>query len=128
MTSCAARVACGVQITEEFLARVHALSRIAASQLPTIFRGATCFADWHVDAVDRAALAGLQADEFRGAAGRFWFCESDSHFIAGVDRRICRRPLRPTSQRHRHADGIDDFGVRAGGADAYRGDSRSAWS
>src|SRR5258708_37439815 len=57
MTSCAARVACGAKITEEFLARVHALSRIAASQLPTILRGATCFADWHVDAVNRAALS-----------------------------------------------------------------------
>src|SRR5712672_4559731 len=109
MTSCAARVACG-QTTEEFLARVHALSRIAASQLPTIFRGATCFAHWHVDAVDRAALARLQADEFRGAAGRFRFCESDSHFIAGVDRRIRWRPLQSASQRNRYADGVDDSG------------------
>src|SRR5258708_33718732 len=98
MGLCAARVGGGVQITEEFLARVHALSRIAASQLPTILRGATCFADWHVDAVDRAALAGLQADKFSGAAGRFRFRKSDSHFIAGVDRRILRKPLRPASQ------------------------------
>src|SRR6267378_2028311 len=102
MTPCAAVEACGAQITEEFLARVHALSRIAASQLPTFFRGTACFAHWHVDAVDRAALAGLQADEFRGAAGRFRFCESDSHFIAGVDRRICRRPLRPASRSEEH--------------------------
>src|SRR5882757_7442863 len=127
MTSCAARVARGVQITEEFLARVHALSRIAASQLPTIFRGATCFADWHVDAVDRAALAGLQADKFRGAAGRFRFCESDSHFIAGIDRRIRWRPLRPPSQCNRHADRVNDPGVRAGGIDSYWFDSRAAW-
>src|SRR5438270_2761083 len=107
MIACAAMAACGVQFTEECLARVHALSRIAAPQLPTIFRGTTCFVDWHVDAVDRAALAGLQTYQFRGVTRRFRFRQPNSNLIAGVDRRLRRRPLRPAARRNCYAGRAD---------------------
>src|ERR1700682_5702806 len=118
MTAAAAIVACCVQFTEEFSARVHALSRFAASHFSTFFRGTTCFAYWDVDAVHGAALACLQVNEIRGTAGRLWLRKSNSHFVAGVDRRICRGPLRPASRRDRYADGGDDPGIFAGGIDA----------
>src|SRR6266404_1060550 len=118
MTARIAMAVRGVQFTEEFRARVHALSRSAASQLSTFLRGPTCFAHWDVDAIHSAALACLQADQIRGVAGSFWLRESNSHFAAGVDRRICRRPLQPASRRDRYADGGDGPGVFAGGIDA----------
>src|SRR6267143_4157763 len=117
MTARVAMAALCVQSTEEFRARVHALSRSATSQLSTFLRGPTCFTHWDVDAIHGAALACLQADQIRGAAGRFRLRKSNSHFAAGVDRRICRRPLQPASRRDRYADGGDGPGVFAGGID-----------
>src|SRR6266403_1162437 len=99
MTVCAAMAACCVQFTEEFPARVHALSRFAASQFSTFFRGTTCFAHWHVYAVHGAALARLQADEIRGAPRCFRLRKSNSHFIAGLDRWVYWGPLQPASRR-----------------------------
>src|SRR5260370_16583650 len=99
MTACVATAACGVQFTEEIPARVHALPRLAAPQLPAFFRRTAYFAHRHVDAIHGAALAGVQADELRGAAGRFWFCQSSPHFVFGLAGRICRGPLPPASRR-----------------------------
>src|SRR5258706_16002120 len=121
MTARVASAARCVQFTEEFRARVHALSRSTASQFSTFLRGATCFAYWDVDAVHGAASARVQADEIRGAAGRFRLRKSNSHFIAGFDRRIFRGPLQPTLRRDRYADCIDDPSFFAGGGEAYGG-------
>src|SRR5258707_10544152 len=123
MTARVASAALWVQFTEEFRARVHALSRSTASQFSTFFRGATCFAHWDVDAVHGAALARLQTDEIRGPSGRFRLRKSNSYFVAGFDRRIFRGPLQPASQRDRHADGGDDPGVSAGAVGALAADS-----
>src|SRR6266403_4028127 len=96
----------------------HALPRDAAPQLPAIHRGTTHFADWNVDSDDRAALAGLQADGIRGAAGRVRICKPSANAVSFLNWRVRRRPLRPSAQRDWHADGCHDSGVRACGADA----------
>src|SRR6266446_1171812 len=114
---CAVSAPRRVQFTEELPARVHALPRLAAPQLPTFLRGTTGFVNRDVDAVGRATLAGLQADEFGGAAGRFWLCQSDSDFGAGVRRRLRRGPLQPASGRDLDASGVDDPGFPARGPD-----------
>src|SRR5260370_35635115 len=99
MTACVATAACGLQFTEEIPARLHALPRLAAPQLPALFRRTAYFAHRNVDAIHGAALAGVQADELRGAAGRFWFCQSSPHFVFGLAGRICRGPLQTASRR-----------------------------
>src|SRR6266852_3163020 len=123
MTACVATAACGVQFTEEIPARVHALPRLAAPQLPAFFRRTAYFAHRHVDAIHGAALAGVQADELRGAAGRFWFCQSSPHFFFGLAGRICRGPLQPASRRDCHPDGGDAPGLYSCGADIDGSDS-----
>src|SRR5271155_2622421 len=65
--------------------RVHAVSRAAAPKFSIIFWGAAGVLDWDVDAINGAAVAGLQIDGIGGAAGSFWFCEPGADpFLASI--------------------------------------------
>src|ERR1700687_4999421 len=97
--------------------RVHALPRHAAPQLSAFHRGTTHIAYRHVDADDRAALAGLSTDAFRGVAGRFWICEPGADAVSFLVWRVCGGPLRPASRGDCHADDYHASGVCAGGVD-----------
>src|SRR5260370_19188922 len=68
-------------------ARVHALSRPAASQFSAFHCRAAGFPHRHVDAIHRTALAGLQTDGFGGAAGSVWIREPGADTFFGVHRR-----------------------------------------
>ena len=80
-------------ITADRLGEHDAVPRPEASQFSIIYRGATGFLDWDLDADYRAVVAGLRFDAFGGAAGNFWICESDTDAGAGDGGRIRRRPL-----------------------------------
>src|SRR5713101_1625996 len=99
-------------------ARVHALSRPAASQFSAFHCRAAGFPHRHVDAIHRTALAGLQTDAFGGAAGSVWIREPGADTFFGVNRRVRGGPLQPASRGDLDADGGNDPGVYAGGADA----------
>src|SRR5436190_23947783 len=87
---------------------MHALPRHAAPQFSVVHRRTTHFAYRYVDANDGAALAGLQADGFRGAARGFRFCEPGADAVSVLDWWVRRRPLRPTARRDCHANRFVD--------------------
>src|SRR5271154_5613869 len=86
--------------------RVHAVSRAAAPKFSIIFWGAAGVLDWDVDAINGAAVAGLQIDGIGGAAGSFWFCEPGADPFSGVDRRGWWGPVKNAPPRGFDADGI----------------------
>ncbi len=55
---CLLRIVCICKVWEH-LARVRSFSRLTTPQLSALLCGSACFAHWHVDAVDRAAVAHL---------------------------------------------------------------------
>src|SRR5258707_4841328 len=98
-------------------ARVHALSRPAASQFSAFHCRAAGFPHRHVDAIHRTALAGLQTDGFGGAAGTVWIREPGADTFFGVNRRGRGGPLQTASPGEFDADRRHDPGVYAGRGD-----------
>src|SRR6202023_766077 len=100
--------------------RVYALSRPRTPQFSALLCPPACFADRHLDAVDRAVLAGLQDDQLGGPARRFWIRQPDSHPFFGFSRRVPWGPLQPSPGRNLDANRVLDPGVRARAPDTAR--------
>src|SRR2546423_13723141 len=96
---------------------MHALPRHAAPQFSVVHRRTTHFAYRYVDANDGAALAGLQADGFRGAARGFRFCEPGADAVSVLDwwdggRHFCRRGGRVGTETGSVDRSFTSFGLK----------------
>ena len=92
--------------------------RVAASQLPAVRQWPDHLAGRHLDAVDRAVVAGVSAHGVLAAAGAGGVCGADPGLpfrVAG--RRVCG-PSQPAPHRHRHANCLDVACLHPFGTDA----------
>ncbi len=79
-----------------------------------------------MDAEHGAAVAGISADAFCGAAGCFWICEPGADALSIFAGRLCGGPLRPASRSDCHADYFHVVGICAGGSDMDEFDRQMA--
>src|SRR4051794_8179757 len=107
--------------TRHFPSR-NAPSRVASQpeppEPPAVLRRAGGVAGGHLDAVGRAAVAGVAADEEHGGARRGGVPPADPRAGARADRRVARRPAAQAQARDRDADDGRGAGGAARGGDA----------
>src|SRR4051812_41777055 len=94
-------------------------ARTASSQLPVVFCGAKCLADWQLDDAGGDKLADLPADRFRDAAGIDRLCGTNSAIHSGADRRSLGGSVGSTQGADLDAGAFDGAVVLAGGTRAH---------
>ncbi len=104
------------------------VSLTAIQELPSVFQRTGYFTDWHLDAKDRNAMAGLQYDRVSPVTRGCQFCRSDTNIPARTCGWCSYRQMEQIQGITNYPDYFNDSGISSCLALPFRFNSDLAYN